>query len=211
MEDTKNLSLDGQDLNQTLQNPSEITPLPETPVISEQTDKIETEIATAPIAKEPEPITTEKIKTETEQIVEKLVNLMGIRNQARTKILEDGTYYVNLRTRHSDGLLIGRRGMTIISIQALANQIMKHRYPTMLIDIFVDVSGYRKKHENFLKKKALAVAKIVVDTQRDMALDLLTEKEFHMVQNELAPLGTVRVHAVGTGPKKTVVIAPIAS
>jgi spoIIIJ-associated protein len=211
MEDTKNLNDDGQKIEQAQESLPEPAPESETPVTDAQPDISQTEPVTEPEIKAPEPVTPEKIEAETEQVVEKLVNLMGIRSQARTKLLEDGTYYVNLRTRHSDGLLIGRRGMTIISIQALANQIMKHRYPTMPIDIFVDVSGYRKKHENFLKKKALAVAKIVAETNRDMALDLLTEKEFRMVQSELAPLGTVRVHAIGSGPKKTVIIAPITS
>lgn len=209
MEETKNLNNDGQTIDQKDERPSDLMPAQETPVVNQDSSSADEQIPVAVETPVSEPVTPEKIAAETEQLVEKIVNLMAIRAQARTKILEDGTHYVNLRTRHSDGLLIGRRGMTIISIQALANQIMKHRYPTMPIDIFVDVSGYRKKHEIFLRKKALAVAKIVAETKRDMALDLLTEKEFRMVENELAPLGTVRVHAVGTGTKKTVVIAPI--
>ncbi len=208
MEDTTNLNREEQNLVPAPKSLPEQTSAPQTPVTDAHTDVAPTEQAVTETVT-PEPVTPEKIAIDAEQIVEKLVNLMGIKAQARTKIQEDGTYYVNLRTRHSDGLLIGRRGLTIISIQALANQIAKHRYPTMPIDIFVDVSGYRKKHEIFLRKKALAVAKIVTETQRDMALDILTEKEFRMVERELAPLGTVRVHAVGTGSKKTVVIAPV--
>jgi spoIIIJ-associated protein len=127
----------------------------------------------------------------------------------RAEVQPDGSFYVNLRSRN-DGLLIGKRGMTIISIQALVNQIIKHRYPTMPVDIFVDVGGYRKRRENFLKKKAQAVARIVLDNKREMALDMLSEREFRMVENELLPLGTVRVYAVGSsGSKRTVVIAPL--
>jgi len=157
----------------------------------------------------PEPPTPEKLGAEISVITDKMIGLIGIRAQVRTNVNEDGSYYVNVRSRNSDGLLIGKRGMTIVSVQAIVNQIMKHRYPTLPIDIFLDVSGYRKRGENFLKKKALAVAKIVFETKRDMALDILTEREFRMVENELAPLGTVRVYGIGSGSKRTVIIAPL--
>ncbi|MEO0075147.1 MAG: hypothetical protein ABIK31_03435 [candidate division WOR-3 bacterium] len=199
MEETKNTNRNGENLNQAQTTPS-----------SDLTDaNQQAAISDAQSNKASEEITPEKIESEANQIVEKIVTLMGIKVQARSKLLEDGTYYVNLRTRRSDGLLIGRRGSTILAIQSVANQIMKHRYPNKPIEVFVDVSGYRKKHETFLKKKALAVAKIVADTKKDMALDLLTDKELRMVEAELAPLGTVRVHAIGTGARKTVIISPI--
>ncbi|MEO0072789.1 MAG: hypothetical protein ABIK10_05090 [candidate division WOR-3 bacterium] len=141
--------------------------------------------------------------------VHDLVTLMGIKVRTQGRILEDGTFYINVRSRRSDGLLIGHKGQTVMAIQALVTQIMKHRYPDAALNIFVDISGYRKKQETFLKKKALAVAKIVSETKREMALDILTDKEYQMVENELLPLGTVRVYAVGTGRRKTVIIAPL--
>lgn len=139
-------------------------------------------------------------------VVKTIIELMGIRVQVKVSLMED-RYYVNVRSRSSDGLLIGRRGSTIQAIQAITNQIIKHRFPEAQ-DIFVDVSGYRMRRENFLKKKALAVAKIVSDTKREMALDILTERELRMVEKELAPLGTVKVYSIGSGNKRTVVIAP---
>ncbi|MCX7784970.1 MAG: KH domain-containing protein [candidate division WOR-3 bacterium] len=143
---------------------------------------------------------------EIETVVKTIIELMGIRVQVKVSLMED-RYYVNVRSRSSDGLLIGKRGTTIQSIQAITNQIMKHRFPEVL-DIFVDVAGYRMRRENFLKKKALAVAKIVSDTKREMALDILTERELRIVEKELAPLGTVKVYSIGSGSKRTVVIAP---
>ncbi|MEO0091477.1 MAG: hypothetical protein ABIK61_02035 [candidate division WOR-3 bacterium] len=149
---------------------------------------------------------TVDVEQEIGTIVKTIIELMGIRVQVKVSLMED-RYYVNVRSRSSDGLLIGRRGSTIQSIQAITNQIIKHRFPEVP-DIFVDVSGYRMRRENFLKKKALAVAKIVSDTKREMALDILTERELRMVEKELAPLGTVKVYSIGSGSKRTVVIAP---
>ncbi len=212
MEETKNIdktrntdgtpSVGGEKASS--EKPNIETPKPETspePVVT-------SEIKPEP-PQPPAPPTPEKLEVEIAATTDKIISLMGIRVQVRTKINEDGSYYVNVRSRSSDGLLIGKRGMTIVSVQAMVNQIMKHRYPTLPIDIFIDVSGYRKRAENFLKKKALAVAKIVFETKRDMALDILTEREFRMVENELAPLGTVRVYGIGGGSKRTVIIAPL--
>ena len=187
---------------------------PEKPNIeTPQPETLPEPVVASEIKPEPQPLpelpTPEKLEVEIAATTDKIISLIGVRAQVRTNVNEDGSYYVNVRSRNSDGLLIGKRGMTIVSIQAMVNQIMKHRYPTLPIDIFIDVSGYRKRGENFLKKKALAVAKIVFETKRDMALDILTEREFRMVENELAPLGTVRVYGIGSGSKRTVIIAPL--
>jgi spoIIIJ-associated protein len=212
MEDTKNINSGADEIEKgTSQN------IPEGiahNIDDSQTTPIQPEalVPSEPVVKEEitqaEPITPEKLENEIQDLISNIIALMGIKGMVRTKLLED-SFYSNLRTRGADGLLIGKRGLTILSIQAVVNQIMRHRYPNQPIDVFVDVSGYRKRHENFLKKKALAVAKVVVETKRDMALDILTEREYHMVERELIPLGTVRIYQVGSGPRRTVVIAPL--
>jgi spoIIIJ-associated protein len=193
MEDTKNI---GPNAENVIEDPLKI----EAPQVAESENK---EGVTPP-----EPITPEKIEREVQTVIENIVTFMGIKAMVRAKNTEEG-YYANIRSRNADGLLIGKKGMTIVSIQSMVNQIMRHRYPDMHIDVFVDVSGYRKRREAFLKKKALAVAKVVVETKRDMALDILTEREFRMVSKELVPLGTVRVYSIGQTSKKTVIIAPL--
>lgn len=209
MEETKNIN---NEPSVNSSSKSEEVIKSEQPVVDENKVPVETGAETAQPttteAKQETP-TSEKLENEIAEIADKIVSLMGIRASVRVKVQEDGSFYVNLRSRNSDGLLIGNRGMTIVSIQSMVNQIMKHRYPTSAIDVFVDVSGYRRRRENFLKKKALAVAKIVVDTHREMALDILTEREFRMIEKEIVPLGTVRIYGVGSGSKRTVVIAPL--
>ena len=49
----------------------------------------------------------------------------------------------------------------------------------------VDVGGYRLRRESFLSKKAEAVARIVLETRREMSLDLLTEKEMEIIVEHL--------------------------
>ena len=75
--------------------------------------------------------------------------------------------------------------------------------------LMVDVSGYRMRRENFLCKKATAIARIVLETGREMALDLLNDREFESVEKTLATLTDVKVYSVGSGIRKNVIIAPI--
>ncbi|OYD16863.1 hypothetical protein CH330_01585 [candidate division WOR-3 bacterium JGI_Cruoil_03_51_56] len=158
------------------------------------------------------PAQVEKTKpdepTAVRQTLQKLVNMVGIK--AKIEVTErENAYYANIKARHSNGLLIGHRGGTLRSLQYLTRLIVKQEYPNAL-PITVDVSGYRLRRENFLRKKATAVARIVLETQREMALDLLTEKEMEIVRQALKPMAGIRVYALGTGTRRNVIIAPIA-
>jgi spoIIIJ-associated protein len=103
--------------------------------------------------------------------------------------------------------LIGHRGTTLRSIQYLARLIVKRKYPDVP-SVIIDVGGYRPRRENFLCQKAEAVARIVTETKREMALDPLTEKEKAMVEEHLRSLPEVRVYSVAGGSRQNVIIAP---
>jgi spoIIIJ-associated protein len=141
------------------------------------------------------------------QVLHELVRHIGIRARIEVERQSDETYYANIKARHSNGLLIGHRGSTLRAIQYLSRLIVKQTYPEVPV-ITVDVSGYRVRRENFLRKKATAVARIVKETGREMALDLLTEKEMETVQDALRNMPEVRVYALGTGTRRNVIIAP---
>ena len=140
------------------------------------------------------------------QVVERLINGLGLRPRLELERRPDG-YYVNILTRRATAILIGHRGSTLKSIQYLARLIVKRSHPSVP-PIIVDVGGYAERRDNMLRHKATAVARIVLETGREMALDMLTEKEMHFVRDELASLPGVRVYAVGDGPRRTVIIAP---
>jgi spoIIIJ-associated protein len=98
--------------------------------------------------------------------------------------------------------------MTLKSIQYLTRVIVQRKYEAMP-GLMVDVSGYRMRRENFLCKKATAIARIVLETGREMALDQLNDREFESVEKALATLPDVKIYPVGSGIRKTIIIAPI--
>jgi len=141
------------------------------------------------------------------RVVQKLINYMGIRGRVEVTRQAEG-YLADIRSRQPSGLVVGRRGATLRALQHVARAIVRRDYSDVP-PIIVDIGGYRQRRDNFLRKKAIAIAHIVLETHREMALEILTEKEMHVAQDALADIPEVRVYAVGTGPRRTVVIAPV--
>lgn len=174
-------------------------------------DSSAAEVTPAPVPASGPPSASPPVPSEEQlvaNIVQSLVGHIGIRGKVEVSRTAEG-YVADIRARHASGLLIGHRGSTLRAIQHLARMMVRKHYPDVP-PITVDVGGYRQRREDFLRKKGLAVARIVIETGREMSLDLLTEREMLMVREALAELPQVRVHAVGTGPRRNVVIAPVA-
>jgi spoIIIJ-associated protein len=114
--------------------------------------------------------------------------------------------YLNIKTRHTDAILIGKKGETLWALQYLISRLMKRFHPNL--KILVDVGGYRNRRNNFLKKKAEAIARIVLETGREMALDPLTKKEQQIVEGKLSEIKGVKIYTIGKGVSKNVIIAP---
>ncbi len=115
-------------------------------------------------------------------------------------------FYVNIRTRHADAILIGKKGETLWALQYIITRLMKRFHPNL--KILIDVSGYRMRRTNFLKKKAEAIARIVLQTGREMALDPLTKREQQIVETKLSEIKGVKLYSIGKGASKNVIIAP---
>ncbi len=140
------------------------------------------------------------------QVTQALISHVGIHAKVGVTKTNEG-YLANINTKRG-AILIGRRGATLKALQHLVRTIVRRQYPDVP-PIIVDVANYLQRRDNFLRKKALAVAKIVTETKREMALDFLSEKELAVVREALAGMPEVRVYAVGTGSRRNVVIAPV--
>jgi len=119
---------------------------------------------------------------------------------------DDKGLYLNIKTKRTDAILIGKKGETLWALQYLISRLMKRFHPNL--KILVDVGGYRMRRNNFLRKKAEAIAHIVLQTGREMALDPLTKKEQQIVESKLEQIKGVKIYTIGKGVSKNVIIAP---
>ncbi|MEO0190925.1 MAG: KH domain-containing protein [candidate division WOR-3 bacterium] len=133
------------------------------------------------------------------------ISNLGFKTNISVSKDEQG-YTINIKTKGTDSLLIGKNGETLWALQYLISRLARRFYSNA--KILVDVNGYRAKRNNFLKKKTEAIARIVQQTGREMALDPMTPREERIVINTVNEIPGVKYYTIGKGPNRTLIIAP---
>jgi spoIIIJ-associated protein len=106
------------------------------------------------------------------------------------------------------GMLIGRHGQTIDSIQYLANAIVfRGRYDERR-PIVVDAAGYRDRRQATLDALALRLAEQASATGQRVELEPMTAVERKIVHEKLKDDPEVETASEGTEPNRYVVIFP---
>jgi spoIIIJ-associated protein len=142
-------------------------------------------------------------------ILTEVLGLMGVDYTATVEAMPDTTF-ININSDGLDGLLIGRRGETLASIQHVVNRIFtsktgKHSKVT------IDVGGYVKRKHRLLIEKAHKIAERVRNTKRDYDFEPLKAADRRIIHLAVAELNDVTTYTIGDGLLRKVVITPKAS
>jgi spoIIIJ-associated protein len=103
------------------------------------------------------------------------------------------------------GLLIGRRGSTLQSLQYLLNLIV-HRKFRNNAPFGVDVAGYRQRREKSLRDLAFRMADRVRRSGRSVTLEPMPANERRIVHLALSKDPTIMTSSVGEGDSRKVAI-----
>lgn len=115
---------------------------------------------------------------------------------------------VNLRIDGEDlGILIGRRGQTLESLQYLTS-LAVNRQGGEWMRINLDIGDYRAKREESLRALAQRAALKAESSGRRVALDPMSAAERRIVHQELQEFGGVVTQSEGQDPYRRVVIVP---
>ncbi len=123
-----------------------------------------------------------------------------------TIIEEEGTIQVNLQGEDL-GILIGRRGETLDSIQFLANLFI-NKTSENYKKVIIDVEDYRKKREATLYGLAEKLSNKVKKTGRRISLEPMSPQERRIIHMALQNNKSVNTYSEGEEPFRKVVIAP---
>jgi spoIIIJ-associated protein len=104
------------------------------------------------------------------------------------------------------GVLIGRRGVTLQSLQYMIILMVGRRFPDAG-PYHVDVEGYRKRREVWLRDLAFRMAERVRSTGRSITLEPMPANERRIVHMALAKDPTVGTTSVGEGETRKVAIS----
>ncbi len=105
------------------------------------------------------------------------------------------------------GLLIGRHGDTLASLQYLVNAIVGRRV-NRWCKVIVDVEHYRVRREETLRSLANRQAARVRQMHRDIKLDPMPANERRVVHMTLQNSPWVVTNSIGEEPNRCVVISP---
>ena len=104
------------------------------------------------------------------------------------------------------GMLIGRRGSTLASLQYMTNLIVSRRFKQNA-PFSVDVEGYRRRREESLRALAFRMAERVRSTGRPVTLEPMPPSERRIVHMALADDPEVATESVGEGEARKVSIS----
>lgn len=103
------------------------------------------------------------------------------------------------------GLLIGRRGDTLKSLQFLVRYMVVQQLDTN-VNLMVDVEGYQAQRHQSLVNMARRVAQRVVDTGRSINLEPMSPAERRIVHITLADHHKVATDSSGSGSNRQVTV-----
>jgi len=142
--------------------------------------------------------------------LEGLLERMGIAASVEPNF-EDGTMYVDVIGPEPDdedmGLLIGRHGQTLESLQELSRVVVAQRTGTRP-RIVVDVEDYRKRQIDRLVARTGELAAKVARSGREEALEPMNPFMRKVVHDAVASVEGVESGSEGEEPERYVVIRP---
>jgi spoIIIJ-associated protein len=146
------------------------------------------------------------------QTLDHMLELMGVRADVSIRDAEtpgDGLGMVKavLDIEGDDlGILIGRRGETLTSLQYLLNLMMARQFGEK-ITFTVDVEGYRRRRERQLNSLARRSADQVKRTHRPVTLEPMPPNERRLIHLALAEDRYVTTESTGEGEDRRVEIS----
>ena len=105
------------------------------------------------------------------------------------------------------GLLIGRRGNTLHSLQFIVQSIVRQQYDED-VRVALDVEQYRQRREDSLREMADRVADRVAQTGRSITLEPMAPADRRVIHLYLGEREGIRTESVGYGDARKVQIIP---
>jgi len=140
------------------------------------------------------------------EVAETLIESMGLDAEVTATQATKGNLPVALDIEGDDlGILIGRRGQTLASLQYIIRLIVAEKLK-MWVPINVDIAGYKKRRYESLRSLALRLAEQVKTSRRLITLEPMPADERRIIHLTLADTPDVVTESMGEGEGRKVAI-----
>ena len=163
-------------------------------------------IKEAPVKKEVE---LAKVEDATIQACEKFIydvlHAMDMGDvKVTSKVDEEGALAINVEGENM-GILIGKRGQTLDSLQYLTNRVA-NKTQTGYVRVKLDTENYRSRRRDTLENLARNIASKVKKTRRTVSLEPMNPYERRIIHSTLQTDPAVATHSEGEEPYRKVVV-----
>lgn len=139
-------------------------------------------------------------------IIQKLLSQMGVEYSVTIEEMPDTTF-ININSTGVDGLLIGRRGETLSSLQHVVNRIFTSK-TGQHSKITIDVGGYVKRKHRLLVERTRKIADRVRKTGKEFDFEPLKASDRRIIHLAISEHAGVTTYTIGDGLLRKVVVTP---
>ena len=150
-----------------------------------------------------------KVEPQTIETYEKFIydvmNAMGMDDVKVTSVVdEEGALSINMEGSNM-GILIGKRGQTLDSLQYLTNRVA-NKMQDGYVRVKLDTEDYRRRRKETLENLAKNIASKVKRTRKTVSLEPMNPYERRIIHSALQSDPAVSTHSEGEEPYRRVVV-----
>jgi spoIIIJ-associated protein len=150
---------------------------------------------------------TEDVGSKVKELLMALLSRMDIEGGVKDLKESETKVYVELESKTSSGLLIGKKGKTLEALQFMINLMINNSTGSEK-KIILDIESYRDKREKALKKMSRDIAFKVIKTGRPMILEPMNPFERRLIHLTLQNDKRVTTKSEGQGIYRKIKISP---
>ena len=176
-----------------------------------KTETVSAVTAAAPVQEEKKDLHVAVVTEETQKICEKflqeVLQAMGMGEvNIVSSIDEEGALAIEMNGENM-GILIGKRGQTLDSLQYLTNRVA-NKSQDGYVRVKLDTEDYRKRRKQTLENLAKNIAYKVKRSRKPISLEPMNPYERRIIHSALQADDRVSTHSEGEEPYRRVVVTP---
>ena len=143
-----------------------------------------------------------------EEFVKNVLGAMSMDNiKVASEIDDEGALSINVEGDNM-GILIGKRGQTLDSLQYLVNRVA-NKQQDGYVRVKLDTENYRKRRKDTLENLAKNIAYKVKRTKKSISLEPMNPYERRIIHTAVQEIEGVTSRSVGSGVDRRVLIEPV--
>lgn len=172
---------------------------------------LQTIIPRRPVASEEPPLDAEAleaIRVRAEELVRELLAKMGFSAEVSSSVDEAAGEAVVAVRAENEGLLIGRRGQTLDSLEHIINRMVLRGDAGGDGRVLLDIGDYRRRRRESLEELATRLRTRAVGERRTVQVSPMSPRDRKFFAQAFADDESVEVRALGAGFYRRVIVAP---